>query len=50
MACGAIEACGFRWGWGEDEKNTEPVCGILLYYGIWWEGKIGKENSDENVF
>jgi hypothetical protein len=43
MACGAIEACGFRWAWAEDEKKTKPIRGILLHYGIWWEDKIGKK-------
>jgi hypothetical protein len=50
MACGAIAACGFRWGWEEEEKKAEPVHGILLYYGIWWEDKIGKKNNQTKTY
>jgi hypothetical protein len=28
----------------------EPVHGMIVLYAIWWEGKIGKRNSDGSVF
>jgi hypothetical protein len=39
--------------WGEEGwkiKRIEPVWWYLLYYAIWWEGKIGKQKLDANVF
>jgi hypothetical protein len=45
-----LQRVGFGVGGEKTKKKTEPVRGILLYYGIWWEGKIGKKKSDENVF
>jgi hypothetical protein len=51
MACGAIAACGFRWGWGE-EKKKGPNRYVAFYCitGFGGRAKLIKKSRTKTYF